>query len=112
MAAIDTEALTLRIPREAADLLRRLAGSDGGRAKPVEDLAADLLTDAARRREHGLELRDRRLARAEAAEQHLRDSEISEEEIEREIDEVIKEVRAEKSLRQRHEELQSRKGQA
>jgi hypothetical protein len=104
VAAIDTEALTLRIPREAADLLRRLAGSDGSNGKPVEDLAANLLTRAAEQRE-----RFRRSAeRRQAAWDRLIAEGHTEEELYAEIDAAVEEVRAEKSLRQRHDELEGR----
>ena len=97
--AVDTETLTLRIPREAAESLRRLAGSDGGGS--VENLAADLLADAARRREYGLGLYRRRMALREEAECHLRENGITEEDVIREIDEAIREVRAERPLHSR-----------
>ena len=103
--AAETETLTLRIPREAADLLRRLADDRRGCPEPVEDLAANLLAEAAERRRYGLELRRRKAALMEEAHRQTAEAGITEEEALADILEAVREVRAEKSLRQREDEL-------
>ena len=100
----ETESLTLRIPHAAADLLRRLAnsnGTNGSRGRSVEDVAVGLLTRAAEQQERFR----RSAARRQAAWDKLIADGHTEEELYAEIDAAVREVRAEKSLRQRHEEL-------
>ena len=104
MPVAETEAFTVHIPREAADLLRRLAGLDRHHPEPVEDFAAELLTQAAQRRQYGLELRRRKAALMEDAHRQTLEAGITEEEALADILQAVREVRAEKSLREREDE--------
>ena len=101
----ETESLTLRVPRETADVLRRLAspnGTNGRRAQSMEDVAGHLLTLAAAQRER---FRQSAIERQAAWDKLLAEGH-TEEELYAEIDAAVEEVRAEKSLRQRHDELE------